>query len=492
MIFKYYNSIEPYYFIYFDYIALVKYLKISLLNFNIKILYKLNNLIYIKFYFEKTIVYYLKIFFNIKNTFVYFKPNYYYFRKTRNNLSYLRKFKTYLSTAFLSTLTMSNINNLKHLTHNLYFYKNINLFNTYNFIYLINLYDIHFDNIFNSIYIILKYNNIYYIVFLYFFIYLLFFIILFFINKKFYKLFFFCDKLNEDIQYNWKLILKKNINNKFLKLFKNKTWYYFAMSNNILNKYLFNILSLGDYHNKLKKLFNNNLLIEITNKKFLLDFSTIFYKNFNFIKSISIPILKLKMEKKNYRILFYNFFNNNLLNFCFLYWCIIIPYFFFEYVLMRYHLKGHIRNKRKLIIFFKIFLDNFKFYIKLFKFIGDGIYRKAKARYPKNFYNSPLLRKKKRLKHGYFFKWDRFSFSIIRMLPLGTYYYWFFNINRWEYFFSYYKYFFNFVLKSNYFCILYIYILILIYLIKTKLKIFKFNFIKIKLNSILKILNIIK
>lgn len=84
-----------------------------------------------------------------------------------------------------------------------------------------------------------------------------------------------------------------------------------------------------------------------------------------------------------------------MINLCFFYWIILIPYFFFEYILIKYHLKGHLRNKRKLIIFFKLFFDNFKIYIKLFKFVGDGIYNKYKVRYPKNYYNTVTLRKKK-------------------------------------------------------------------------------------------------
>jgi hypothetical protein len=71
---------------------------------------------------------------------------------------------------------------------------------------------------------------------------------------------------------------------------------------------------------------------------------------------------------------------------------------------MRYHLKGHLRAKRKLIIFIKLFLDNFKMYIKFFKLIGEGIYTNHKVRYPKNYYNTQLIRKKKKLKFGYFFK----------------------------------------------------------------------------------------
>ena len=48
---------------------------------NIKLTYKLNNFILIKFYLEKLYFYYCKIIFNIKSSLVYFKPNYYLYRK---------------------------------------------------------------------------------------------------------------------------------------------------------------------------------------------------------------------------------------------------------------------------------------------------------------------------------------------------------------------------------------------------------------------------
>jgi hypothetical protein len=66
---------------------------------------------------------------------------------------------------------------------------------------------------------------------------------------------------------------------------------------------------------------------------------------------------------------------------------------------------------------------------------------------------------------------------------MGTYYYWFFNINRLEYFISAYKYFFIFSFFSNYFCYLYLYIFLFIIILKTyKIKSLKFNFIYNKFN----------
>lgn len=72
---------------------------------------------------------------------------------------------------------------------------------------------------------------------------------------------------------------------------------------------------------------------------------------------------------------------------------------------MRYHLKGHIRIKRRYFLFFKIFLNNFKFYIQLSKFMGLNNYHTShKKRLPRNYINGTRLKRKRKLKLGYFFK----------------------------------------------------------------------------------------
>jgi hypothetical protein len=61
-------------------------------------------------------------------------------------------------------------------------------------------------------------------------------------------------------------------------------------------------------------------------------------------------------------------------------------------------------KKRRLIIIIKLFLDNFKAYIKLNRLIGSrNVYSMHKTKAPKNFYNLSTLRKKKKNKKGLFF-----------------------------------------------------------------------------------------
>ena len=116
---------------------------------------------------------------------------------------------------------------------------------------------------------------------------------------------------------------------------------------------------------------------------------------------------------------------------------------------MKYHLRGHILIKRRVFLILKIFLDNFKWFIKLFKIIGDGVNLIFKHRHPKTYKGVSSLRNKKKLKYGYFFKWDRMQKQRLHISPLGSYYYWFFRINKMEYFFSIRKYYLNRILNSN-------------------------------------------
>jgi hypothetical protein len=143
--------------------------------------------------------------------------------------------------------------------------------------------------------------------------------------------------------------------------------------------------------------------------------------------------------------------------------------------LIKYHLKGHLRIRRRTSLLLKLLLNNFKWYIKLFKIIGDKQYSGWKLRHPRTD-NGITIRNKKKLRYGYFFKWNRFTKTYIRITHLGSYYYWFFRINRYEYFLSYFKYFFNYSYKSNYFWYIYIYIFILLWIkykyIKNELKFF--------------------
>jgi hypothetical protein len=164
------------------------------------------------------------------------------------------------------------------------------------------------------------------------------------------------------------------------------------------------------------------------------------------------------------------------MNFCIFYWLLLIPYFFFEYILLKYHLKGHIRIKRRFILLLKLFLNNFKLYINIFKIIGKNQYSGWRVKYPRT-YQGIRVKARKKFKYGFYLKWNRFSKTFLKMTPLGSYYYWFFRINKYEYYLSFYKYSFNFCIKSNYFKYVYLYVIIC-YLIKrnfASLFLFKFN-----------------
>jgi hypothetical protein len=69
---------------------------------------------------------------------------------------------------------------------------------------------------------------------------------------------------------------------------------------------------------------------------------------------------RLKKENKVYNFYFLDSLNTNLLNFCIFYWLLIIPYFFLEYILIKYHLKGHLRIRRRTSLLLKLLLNNFK------------------------------------------------------------------------------------------------------------------------------------
>lgn len=72
---------------------------------------------------------------------------------------------------------------------------------------------------------------------------------------------------------------------------------------------------------------------------------------------------------------------------------------------MRYHLKGHIRIKRRYFLLLKVCLNNFKFYVQLSKLIGlNNYYTSHKKKLPRNYLNGSRYRRKRKLKLGFFFK----------------------------------------------------------------------------------------
>ena len=166
-----------------------------------KVVLKLNNIFYIKYYLSKLLLYYCKIIFNMKSTLVYLKPNYYNFRQQKN-LRFIKKFRVYFKSNFVSTRTVRNIYSFKHYTDNMVFLKNISFFNMYNYLYLMNNYDLNLLNVSINLFIIFKNQSIIYIIFIYLFIYFFVFFLLFIAYRKFYNIYFFCRRINNDLQDN--------------------------------------------------------------------------------------------------------------------------------------------------------------------------------------------------------------------------------------------------------------------------------------------------
>src|SRR5207237_2515032 len=96
---------------------------------------------------------------------------------------------------------------------------------------------------------------------------------------------------------------------------------------NLIHQFLFKIFIKGKMYNKMREKFNNNYIINIKNTKFLLDFSTVLYKIYDFMKLVNIRHHKVTIEKKSFNFYFYNLLNSNTFNFCFLYWFIIFLFF---------------------------------------------------------------------------------------------------------------------------------------------------------------------
>jgi hypothetical protein len=87
----------------------------------------------------------------------------------------------------------------------------------------------------------------------------------------------------------------------------------------LTQQFLFEIFIKSKLYNKIQKKFNNNYIINIKNTKLLLDFSTVLYKIYDFMKFSSVKPYKITKEKKTFNIYFYNLLNSNTFNLCFLY-----------------------------------------------------------------------------------------------------------------------------------------------------------------------------
>lgn len=87
----------------------------------------------------------------------------------------------------------------------------------------------------------------------------------------------------------------------------------------LTQQFLFKIFMKSKLYNKVKDKFNNNYIINIKNTKFLLDFSTVLYKIYDFMKFSNVKHYSVTKEKKTFNIYFYNLLNSNTFNLCFLY-----------------------------------------------------------------------------------------------------------------------------------------------------------------------------
>jgi len=169
-------------------------LKFSL---NLNSYFNLNNFILYKFYVKSLLKYYLSVLFKVKNKMIYYKSNYYSFRKAAN-LGRLRKHKINISRSFLNVRTRRGYNSFYNLTFNTFFLKNLYNFNSNTYIYILNSYDIKLNiKLLFSPFIFLKYSFGNYILFVYWFLYMAFFIFAYIFYKKFFNLFFFSKKINQ-------------------------------------------------------------------------------------------------------------------------------------------------------------------------------------------------------------------------------------------------------------------------------------------------------
>jgi hypothetical protein len=128
-----------------------------------------------------------------------------------------------------------------------------------------------------------------------------------------------------------KALLKQNTKmklkyfNYLLKHKRTQNFYNFFSFNllmhkkNLTQQFLFKIFIKGKLYNKIKDKFNNNYIINIKNTKFLLDFSTVLYKIYDFMKFANVRHFSVTKEKKTFNIYFYNLLNSNTFNLCFLY-----------------------------------------------------------------------------------------------------------------------------------------------------------------------------
>lgn len=479
----------------------------------------------------------MSILLKLKNKFIYYKPNYFYYK---NQKKWTKFYKSKICKSFLNINMRRNYNSFYNLTFNKFIFRSLYSLNLNEYIYILNFYDMKNVNIklLFSPFVFIKYNFAGYICILYLLIYFLFILCIFIFYKDFYNLLFFSKKIDKNIKFintenvtssffmqntiqilkspkkdsNFfiKFLLNSYMKQKYLKNYLNNYYSIFIkrfdknFNNSIILKTFHVFLMNSTLYINLKNRLgiNNNTLLDISNNYLFTNFIYIYINklknNKELFNILNINTLPYKQENKTYYLFSNNFvYSSNMFYFFIFYWLFLIPLFFFEYILFRYYLKGHVTKKRKFIVFLKIFFDNFKIYIKLIKLFNDQVfYNKFKIKYAKNNINEYTFSKKKPLKRVYFFKWHRLNSLYLRMSPMGSYYYWYSRINKWHYWLCYYKYFFNSIYSSyyikyfNFFFIFLCFIVYKYYFNNINKKQFKYTFFNF--NKIKKIFNIVK
>jgi hypothetical protein len=148
-------------------------------------------------------------------------------------------------------------------------------------------------------------------------------------------------------------------------------------------------------------------------------------KNFPYLSLLNDYLIFYNFNVKKENILFnYKKLTDFItFNYIMFYWLMIIPYFFFQYILIKYHLKLYMKTRRRLLYFFRTFLDNIKLFVKINKYIGRSFFKSiCKSKRLKD-PNHPFFTKK-RMKRNHFSTNNlRYRKLFYRLSPIGAYYY---------------------------------------------------------------------
>lgn len=452
-------------------------LKIYFFIINFKMSLNFKNFLYYKKCIFNLIRYYFSLLFKIRNKFAIFKPNYYYFRihkgeKMAKKNYYWKVIRNLYVSSFKRTSTRRHMNSFWHFTKNFYFFKNLYIYNFNNYMYIYNLFDLplNLNFIFFSFWnplIVLRYNLINFII-LWFFIYFCFILSIWFIKNQLFS--------KSNIQYKYKYFRNVNLYLHFKNTYYCYFNYLFTSPKLFKQYYFYNFMTKDWYKVYQKRYYQLGELITYDehDKWWKETFKGNFLKKyFDFIK------LTFKTKNKRYAFYSWNIMNTKNLSFWFIYFIIMIPWLFIEYILWKLHWRGTLTKKRRFVILLKLFVDNFKCLIKLNCLIGSrNVFTKFKLRAGKNYYNHNLITRRKRIRCGFLFKWDRFKNLYVKLSPLGPYYYWFAQIDKVKYYIDCNKFFFNTIYFSIYYSYiipLYVFCIYYLYKFYTKWKIYNIS-----------------